>query len=186
MTCCKHMIAFIVSLSIAMISLPTFSDELPLIKISDRMPYAKGIKVPEKVRTECELESKLAKHVKSYLEKNRFKVSVIHGDGIKHSGQFLDVRMIGVHGDDFGSWESGGGSMVVIKAEFNQNGKTIDTFSFYRKSNRRFQGICGLLENCVKTLGKDISGWLVRINPPPPGDETSSKEETSFEEDLSD
>jgi len=181
------MIAILVALSISVISTPTFPDVLKTIILLDRMPYAEGVKVSDEVRAECKLETKLAESVKTHLEKTHFKVSVTQEEDIKRGGKFLDVRMIGVHADEFGwSWQTGGGSMVTIKAELKENGEMTNTFSYYRHSNRRFSGVCELLENCVNALGKDIARWIVRISPPPSNKAVPPEEETPSKEDMGD
>lgn len=178
---CNYMKTLSISLILAVISSPVFSGEPYHITVNDRMQFEEGIKVPDEVRKDCDLETKLAGYVKKYLENAHFAVSTVPAIDNKLRGKFLDVKMIGVHADDFGSWETGGGSMVVIKAELKENGKKIDTFKFYRKSNRRFSSVCSLLHNCVNTLGKDITKWMVRINPPPVDKKTLTKSD-SFEE----
>ncbi len=132
------------------------------------MPFEQGIQVPADVRTECDLENKLAGYVRSYLEQAHYKVNVTHEDLDQLDGKVLAVRIIGVHatGPGTGSWETGGGSVVTIRVELQERGKTIDSFSYYRKSVSG-SGACGPLTNCVKKLWQDISKWLVKINPPP-------------------
>ena len=157
-------LALIISVSASLV----IAEETPIITIPDRMLFAEGTRVPAEVRSECDLENKLAGYVKAYLEKAHYKVNATHEDLAQLDGKILDVQIIGVHaaGPGTGSWETGGGSVVTIKAELKEGGNTIDTFSYYRKSVSGF-GTCGPLVNCVKTLGKDITSWLVKTNPPP-------------------
>ena len=136
------------------------AEEAPIITIPDRMPFAEGTRVPAEVRSECDLENKLAGYVKTYLENAHYKVNVAHAGLAQLDGKILAVQIISVHaaGPGTGSWETGGGSVVTIKAELKENGNTIDTFSYYRKSVSGI-GACGPLANCVKTLGKTFSGF---------------------------
>lgn len=163
-----YIFACVIALKISLSTSPLFAENIPVITIPDRMPFAQETRVPANVRTECDLENKLAGYVKSYLELAHYKVNVAHEDLDQLDGKVLAVRIIGVHaaGPGTGSWQTGGGSVVTIRAELQERGKTVDSFSYYRKSVSG-SGTCGPLTNCVKTLGKDISRWLVKINPPP-------------------
>jgi hypothetical protein len=164
----NYILALVSALLTGVNAPPVFAEDPATITIPERMPFAAGTRVTDEVRTECDLEHKLAGYVKSYLEQTHYNIKVTHDDLAQLDDKHLAVQIIGVHaaGPGTGSWETGGGSVVTIKAELKEGGKTIDTFSYYRKSVSGF-GTCGPLANCVKTLGKDITRWLVKINPPP-------------------
>lgn len=150
------------ALVIGTLSPRVFADDSQIITIADKMTFAEGVQVADAIRSECNLESKFANFVKAYLEEAHFQVHTTKEDLARQTGKVLDVHIISVHGSS-GFWDgSGSGSMVTMRATLRENGEPLKSFAYYRKSVRRFAGVCDLLESCVNTLGRDVANWVAQ------------------------
>ncbi len=157
MTYSKHPVALSILL-VAMLTLSiTASSET--LAISDSIPFAEDADVPAAVRNECNLNTKLAKFIRTYAAKHFDKVVSI-SDADKNSKK-LTISITDVHGQGGGAWS--GSKSVKIEGTLTQNGKVLGTFRALRASGGGafggYKGTCSILGRCVKTLGKDVAAW---------------------------
>lgn len=151
-----------VFMTLCLFSLNLYADTAPVITISDTIPYAEGIKVPDDIRNDCKLNTVMVGYLNEYLMESGYIVNIAGKDTPRHDGVVLEVQIIGVSAQPGTDWSRGGGSTLTIRANLIENAMTIDSYANYRKSNRRFSDECGMLINGAKTLSKDITRWLLK------------------------
>jgi hypothetical protein len=135
------------------------------ISISKRVAYGADSGVPDKVRKECVIDSQLPDFIETYASKN--DIAVVQKDAAvssKDKGRVLVVEFSDVVGASGGAWT--GAKTVSVSGELFDNGKKVGSFKGRRSSGGgawgAYKGTCSILGRCVKTLGKDISDWLVK------------------------
>lgn len=135
------------------------------ITVAKRTPYGNDSRVPDKVRKECVIDKQLPEFIETYAGKNN--IAVVQKEGAvssKEKGKVLVVEFSDVMGSAGGVFS--GAKAVSVEGVLYENGKKIGSFKGRRTSGGGavfgYKGTCSILGRCVKTLGKDISDWLVK------------------------
>ncbi|MBF0263668.1 MAG: hypothetical protein HQL46_00220 [Gammaproteobacteria bacterium] len=126
------------------------------IKLSDNIPFKKGVRVRPAIKTDCDLGGKLSEYVQSFGQSKNFNFSPTKGK------RELVLNISHVHGTGGGAWT--GAKSVTVEGKLMEGSKLIGSFTGTRTSGGGFfgayKGTCSILGRCVKTLGKDIATWL--------------------------
>jgi hypothetical protein len=121
--------------------------------------FAKGTRIPDKVKFECKLPEKLADFIESNAGKSFDQVQISDKAG---SGKVLLVEITDAEGLAGGQFS--GAKSVNVSGKLMNGGKVIGTFKGKRSSGGGasfgYKGTCSILGRCVKALGKDIGVWL--------------------------
>ena len=133
------------------------------VLVSSSIPYAANAVVNAKVKSECQLDTKLASFIDSYGQSSGVDVALIDKPLTKKSkGKVLLVEITNVQAAGGGVWS--GAKSVSVSGKLFENGKLIGDFTGSRYTSGGlfggFKGTCSLVGRCVKTLGKDIGQWL--------------------------
>lgn len=125
--------------------------------LQKRVPFEKGISVPDAVRAECNLETKIPAYVREAVS-GQFKIVDAEGG----RGKTLTMKITGVLGVGGGAWS--GPKSVTVEGTLKEGGKVVGTFRALRYSGGgafgAYKGTCSILDRCAKTLAKDIARWL--------------------------
>jgi len=120
-------------------------------------PFAKEARIPEKVRNECDLETK----VPAYLGEYASDVEFVDGK-LGTSGRILELRIGDIHGPGGGAFS--GPKWMTVTGVLRENGREVSTFTAKRYSTGgafgAYKGTCSILARCAKAIGRDIAGWL--------------------------
>ncbi|ODB99622.1 hypothetical protein A3197_11885 [Candidatus Thiodiazotropha endoloripes] len=136
----------------------------PAVSVTKRISYGKNSNVPEKVKAECTLDTKLPAYIRTFAAETDIAVNLKDGAVSKKAkGRVLNVEFSNVVGAGGGAWS--GAKFVAVKGELFENGKKIGSFNGRRTSGGGFfgayKGTCKILDRCVKALGKDIALWMI-------------------------
>ncbi len=122
--------------------------------------------VPEAVRNECELISRLTAEIKVNAEKN-YAAVLESSAAAPANADVLTVEIINLVGPGGGAWS--GGKSVMIKGTLTKQGKAVSSFKALRVSSGGmwggYMGTCAILGRCIRTLGEDVAGWLQNPTP---------------------
>ncbi|MEK7712301.1 MAG: hypothetical protein AAB312_04505, partial [Pseudomonadota bacterium] len=144
-------------------SLPLTSLAAGNITIAKQAPYAQQLSVPDAVRAECNLPTRVTEFVKEYADKSFDKVVLADNVSAKTPGQALSMKIVGLTGTGGGAWS--GAKHVTVEGTLWENGKIKGTFTAMRYSGGGafggYKGTCAILGRCVKEIGSDVSKWLV-------------------------
>lgn len=147
-------------------SLPLTSVAAGSITIAKQAPFAQQLSVPDAVRKECNLPTRVSEFVKDYAGKNYDKVVLADRVSAGTPGQALSMKIIGLSGAGGGAWS--GAKHVTVEGTLWENGKVKGTFTATRYSGGGafggYKGTCSILGRCVKAIGKDVSEWLLAPN----------------------
>lgn len=127
------------------------------ITVPKKVPYEKGIHVPDAVRAECALEQKTAEHLHAALGGKFDKVSAADSVSGKTAGKALEMKITNVLAPGGGSWS--GPKSVEVRGTLWENGKQLGSFTA-RRNTTRGHGTCGMLERDVKEIAADIAKWI--------------------------
>ncbi len=143
-------------------ALPLVSHAGGVLTIEKRAPFEKGLRVPDAVRAECNLETNVPKFVQEFAEKNHDKVSLADQVGKGTTGQALSMKIVDLTGAGGGAWS--GAKHVAVEGTLWENGKVKGSFRAVRYSGGGafggYKGTCAILGRCAKAIGKDVAGWL--------------------------
>jgi len=143
--------------------LPLTSLAAGSLTIAKQAPFAQQLRVPDAVRAECKLTTRVSEFVKEYAGKSYAKVVLADNVSAKTPGQALSMKIVGVSGAGGGAWS--GAKHVIVEGTLWENGKVKGTFTAKRYSGGGafggYKGTCAILGRCVKAIGKDVSGWLL-------------------------
>jgi hypothetical protein len=123
--------------------------------LQDKVPFDKGVHVPDAVKAECGLEAKIAEYVKGSASGFE-KVSMGAA-----KGKSLDMKITGLLATAGGGFS--GPKSVTVSGTLRQGGKVTGTFTAQRYSGGGAfggGGTCNILDRCAKAIGKDIGAWL--------------------------
>ncbi len=152
---CVRWIGFI--LALAMIFASSSALAGGHVTIVSPAKFKTGIVVSDAVKAECSLLTKVPAYIQEAAQVNH-SVRLADGNPDK-KGRVLRVTIEDVLVTGFG-----GPKAMTIVGELRENGKVIGTISARRTTMGgpfgAFGGVCGLLNRCAKTLGKDLSAWL--------------------------
>ena len=133
------------------------------INMAASSPYADEGDIQDNILNECTtLGNKLASFTQSYSDKQGIKINLVDSIDTSGSGKTLKLEISdAVSG---GNAFLGHRKFVKVKGSLWENGKQIGSFRGQRHSGGGafggYKGSCSVLGRCVKTLGKDIAGWL--------------------------
>lgn len=122
--------------------------------------------VPEAVKNECALLSRLSAEIKANAAHHY--ATVLEGSTAEPANaDVLSIEIINLMGSGGGAWS--GGKSVMIKGTLSKQGKAVSSFKALRVSGGGvfggYMGTCAILGRCVRTLGKDVAGWLQNPTP---------------------
>jgi len=129
--------------------------------VAKSVPFAEGSMASADVQATCTLDTRLPEFIQA-AAKRGVKV-VISDEPLENAGgKVLRLTIVHVVGGGGGAWS--GAKSVTVSGELTENGEVIGSFTASRFSGGGafggFKGTCALLGRCIKTLGKDIAGWL--------------------------
>ncbi|MBF0169908.1 MAG: hypothetical protein HQK87_02270 [Nitrospinae bacterium] len=132
------------------------------VVVQKSVPYATGSAVREAIRTDCDLQAKLATYLKDFAEENGYTVVAVDTFPEGDARPQLELVITDAIGGGGGAWS--GPKTVFIEGKYRVEGKVKATFSGHRSSGGGFmagyKGTCSILGRCVKALGKDVADWL--------------------------
>lgn len=122
------------------------------------IPYQQDNEVSDAIKAECQLGEKLAGFVQEYAAGE-----VVLQDALDTSnGRALQLEII--DSGNMGNAFTGRQTYTRIRGTLFQDGQQVATFKARRNSMggafAGFKGACSVLGRTVKTLGKDVAGWL--------------------------
>ena len=129
------------------------------LTLPEKAPFRSGLYVPQPVKAECALETKVVQHIKAAASGFE-KVSVVKG-GQGGAGKSLDLKITGLLGTGGGSFS--GPKAVTVTGTLREGGKVKGTFTAMRFAAAGAfggGGTCAMLERCAKAIGKDVATWL--------------------------
>ena len=136
------------------------------VVIPEKIPFGKDTMVPPKVKSECQIEEKIARFMVEFAKKAGINVVREKPSG----GEYLvlSAEVINVVGAGGGAWS--GSKSIKIKGEVkDQNGKVVANFTAGRYSGggafAGYKGTCSILGRCTKAIGKDVGTWLIDPQP---------------------
>lgn len=138
--------------------------------------FSKDAFIKDAVKNECDLEGKLSQFVEENASGSYSEI-ITNSTSKSSKAQILTITIEQVNGGrGRGGWGrrsawggSRGGNMVGISGTLTQGSKVLGDFKALRSTSggafSGFKGACAMLGRCVKTLGKDIAGWLTAPTP---------------------
>ena len=127
------------------------------LTIPIRVPFQEGLKVPDAVLAECELERTLAKHLASEAKGPYKKVIMKPTVSAETPGHALDIRITDVMAPGGGKWS--GPKVVTAEGTLYDNGQVIGTFIATRHTHKG-KHTCRMLQNDAEAIAEDIGDWL--------------------------
>lgn len=145
----------------ALISTSTLTAQsTKLLYVPETIPFAKGIRVPDKVKEECRLEENLADDIAKAARSVYDKVVRQKPSGPHH---YLEVEITDAFGAGGGAF-SGPKRMEMQGKLKTSGGKVLGSFRGERHSMggiRGLGGTCSVFKKVTKVLGEDLAKWLV-------------------------
>jgi hypothetical protein len=127
------------------------------IQVLRTIPFASESGVSQKVKDECQLETKVPQFLSSYSK----SVELVDGP-LGPAGRVLELKITQVHAPGGGAWS--GAKSMTVKGTLRQDGEEIGNFIASRYSGGGafggYKGTCAIVGRCAKTIGKDIAAWL--------------------------
>ena len=127
------------------------------VKVLRSIPFSKESDAPQKVRDECQLQTKIPQFLSTYSS----GVTLVD-DSLGKSGRSLALEIGAVHASGGGAFS--GPKTVTVTGTLRENGKKIGNFVATRYSGGGafgfYKGTCAIAGRCAKALGKDIADWL--------------------------
>jgi len=160
-----HALAVVARLTLfaAGVGLPLTGLAAGSITIAKQAPFAQQLSVPDAVRAECNLPTRVSEFVKEFADKSYDKVTLADNVSANTPGQALSMKIVGMSGAGGGAWS--GAKHVTVQGTLWENGKVKGTFTAMRYSGGGafggYKGTCAILGRCVKAIGKDVGGWLL-------------------------
>jgi hypothetical protein len=140
-------------LFLAGVSDPAHAESVQVLKT---IPFAEESSAPQKVKDECQLQTKVSKFLAS------FSSDVELVDTLGKQGRVLELAITDVHAPGGGAFS--GPKRMTVKGTLRENGKAIGNFTAARYSGGGvfggYKGTCAIVGRCAKAIGKDISNWL--------------------------
>jgi hypothetical protein len=141
---------------------------LPALAEVTRIPrsiaFAPDSGVPEAVKAECALETKVPDFIKHF---GGDAVEVVDGALDPKKGRVLRMEITEVHAPGGGAFS--GPKWMTVKGELFENGKSIGSFRAKRFSTGGafggFKGTCAIIGRCTKAIGQDIASWMQSPTP---------------------
>ncbi|CAM2010963.1 hypothetical protein [Acanthopleuribacter pedis] len=147
-------------LSTPFFCLPSQAGDVDTIVVPEKAPFAKGLIVRGKTKTECRLEERVADDIMRRV--GNVYANVVTEKPKKGAYHVLTVEISDVFGAGGGGWS--GPKHLELKGKLvDHKGKMIGSFRGRRTSAAGFtalKGTCSMLQKCSKALGKDVTLWL--------------------------
>jgi hypothetical protein len=128
-------------------------------KVQRSIPFAKNAAVPDAVRNQCELQTKVPEFV---AQSGGSSVELVDGALNRKQGRVLEMEISEVHAPGGGAFS--GAKWMTVNGTLYDRGKQIGTFRAKRFSTGgafgAFKGSCAIIGRCAKAIGQDIAGWL--------------------------
>ncbi len=133
------------------------------LSLSKRALFEKGANVPQAVKDECGLETKLIEFVQKFADKSYDKIVLVDNASAKTPGSALNIMIVGAQAPKGGT--TTGYKSLTIKGTLWRGGKVAGTFTAKRVTSGGvsfigYKGTCSMLGRCAKALGKDVAAWL--------------------------
>jgi hypothetical protein len=117
--------------------------------VPSKVSFDKDVHVPEAVKKECGLETKIPEYVKS------------SAPGAGGKARSLDMKITGLLATGGGNFT--GPKSVTVTGTLREGGKTVGSFVARRNASAGAfggGGTCAMLDRCAKAIGKDVGEWL--------------------------
>ncbi len=153
----------LLALTVAALLLPVpASAQNGTLSLQKIATFDKGLKLPDAIRTDCRLETKLIDFIESFAKDDFNRVAMVEDASAVTSGRALAVSITGLSCEGGGAWS--GPKHLTIRGTLRQDGRVIGTFTAHRVTVGgvlgAYRGTCSLLGRCARALGKDVAGWL--------------------------
>jgi hypothetical protein len=131
--------------------------ELVEVKVLRAIPFSQGSEVADKIRGECQLQTK----VPHFLDQYSKRVTLVDGDP-GTAGRVLELFIEEVHAPGGGAWS--GPKWMAVAGTLREDGRKVAQFTVKRLSGGGMfagsKGTCSIVGRCAKAIGKDIATWL--------------------------
>jgi hypothetical protein len=128
-------------------------------KVPRSIPFANNAAVPEAVRNQCELNTKVPEFI---AQSAGSSVELVDGPVSRKAGRTLEMEITEVHAPGGGAFS--GAKWMSVNGTLYDQGKQIGSFRAKRYSTGgafgAFKGSCAIIGRCAKAIGQDIAGWL--------------------------
>jgi hypothetical protein len=128
-------------------------------KVPRSIPFAKSAAVPDAVRAQCELQTKVPEFIAQTAGSS---VELVDAPSRK-AGRVLEMEITEVHAPGGGAFS--GAKWMTVNGTLYDRGKQIGSFRAKRYSTGgafgAFKGSCAIIGRCARAIGQDIAGWLV-------------------------
>ena len=126
------------------------------LTIPKKIPFKKGIHVPDAVRQDCKLETVAADKIRSAL-KDAGKIEQADHVSKATRGKALEMTITGLLAPGGGPFS--GPKSVTIEGALWNNGKLLGSFKAERYT-KHGHGTCNMLERDTDEIAGDIAKWL--------------------------
>jgi len=144
----------------SLMSMAAYAEDVTYTVMSP-VPFSETSNATKEVKGSCTLETRLPQFIAD-AAKRGVTVVIAADDGAEVEGKVLYLEFTHILGTGGGAWS--GSKSVTVRGELKENGEVIGSFIGSRYSGGGafggFKGTCDILGRCIKTLGKDIAGWL--------------------------
>jgi hypothetical protein len=127
------------------------------VKVQSTISFSEGSGTPQKVKDECQLQTKVPKFLSEYAG----DVQLVSG-ALGKSGRTLHLEITEVRAPGGGAFS--GAKSMTVKGTLREDGKKIGNFVASRFSGGGafafYKGTCAIVGRCAKAIGKDIADWL--------------------------
>ena len=128
-------------------------------KVQRSIPFAANAAVPQAVRDQCQLQTKVPEFVAASAGSS---VELVDGAVSRKTGRVLEMEITEVHAPGGGAFS--GAKWMTVNGTLYDRGKSIGNFRAKRFSTGGafggFKGTCAIIGRCAKAIGTDIAGWL--------------------------
>ena len=132
-------------------------------RLENPVTYHPSAGVDQTVRTECQIESMLVRHVGDQLKRVYRTEDVLVDKGGEAAGRpVLRLQITHVLGVGGGAWS--GPKAITVSAELVGNDGQVRQTKINRWSVGGmwggFKGTCSILDRCAVSIGKDLARWV--------------------------
>lgn len=152
-------IALLFALAAGALALTAPQASAQATKVQRSIPFAKNAAVPDAVRNQCELQTKVPEFL---AQSAGSSVELVDGALNRKLGRVLEMEISEVHAPGGGAFS--GAKWMTVNGSLYDRGKQIGSFRAKRFSTGGafggFKGTCAIIGRCTKAIGQDIAGWL--------------------------
>jgi hypothetical protein len=128
-------------------------------KVPRSIPFSSNAAVPDAVRSQCELQTKVPEFV---AQSAGSSVELVDGVPSRKLGRVLEMEISEVHAPGGGAFS--GPKWMSVNGTLYDRGKQIGSFRAKRFSTGgafgTFKGSCAIIGRCARAIGQDVAGWL--------------------------